>query len=98
MFGRLRGWVSTPSAVCGTDGNTNHVADVSSKMDRQLADVEKELDAKLANFGWNNSVAPNKSIQELLLRQGARTAGTPMMEVRDDIKDAKNVDLFRDVK
>jgi len=67
-------------------------------MDKQLQDVEKELDTKLANFGWNNSVAPNKSIQEMLLRQGARVAGTPMMELRDDIKGAKNVDLFRDVK
>lgn len=84
--------------MCVKGIETNNMADVSSKMDNQLQDVEKELDAKLANFGWNNSVAPNKSIQEMLLRQGARVAGTPMMEVRDDIKAAKNIDLFRDVK
>lgn len=72
--------------------------DVASKMDKQLKDVEKELDTKLANFGWNNDVAGKQSIQEMLLRQGQRVVGAPATEVRDEIKNAKNIDLFRDVQ
>lgn len=66
-------------------------------MDKQKAEIEKELDAKLANFGWNNDVAGKRSIQEMLRRQGMNVAGAPGQEVREEIKGAKNIDLFRDV-
>ena len=62
-------------------------------MDKQAKDIEKELDAKLANFGWNNDAAGEKSIQQLLLRQGARVVGSPATEVRYEIRAKKNVDL-----
>lgn len=67
-------------------------------MDKQVADIEKELDAKLANFGWNNSVAGKKSIEEMLRRQGGDIAGSPMSYIRDEISGAKNIDLHRDVQ
>lgn len=67
-------------------------------MDKERVQIEEELDKKLANFGWNNSVAGEKSIQQMLRRQGANVPGSPMTELRDEIKGAKNVDLFRDVQ
>lgn len=66
--------------------------DVAANMDKTAEQVQKELDAKLANFGWANSVAGQKSIQDMFLKQGLRRAGMPHMAVRDDIKDAQNVD------
>lgn len=67
-------------------------------MDKQVADIEKELDAKLANFGWNTSVAGKKSIEEMLRHQGGNVAGAPMSYIRDEISDAKYIDLHRDVQ
>lgn len=67
-------------------------------MDKQAKDIEKELDAKLANFGWHNSVAGKKSIEEMLRRQGGDSVGSPMSYVRDEIKDAKYIDLHRDIQ
>lgn len=72
--------------------------DVASKMDKERIQVEEELDKKLANFGWNNSAAGQKSIQDMLRRQGANVPGSPMTELRDEIKGAKYIDLFRDVQ
>lgn len=63
-----------------------------------MAEVEKELDQKLAHFGWNKDVAGQKPLEEMLRRQGRNTPGSIGMELRDDIKDAKNMDLFRDIK
>lgn len=74
------------------------MTDVAGKMDKQMVEVEKELDEKLANFGWNKDVAGQRSIEEMLRRQGNNSAGSIGMEIRDDIKDAKNIDLFRDIK
>lgn len=74
------------------------ITDVASKMDKERIQVEEELDKKLANFGWNNSAAGQKSIKDMLRRQGANVPGSPMTELRDEIKGAKNIDLFRDVQ
>lgn len=62
-------------------------------MDGQARDMEKELDAMLANFGWNKSVAGDRSLRELLVKEGKTATGAPAMAVRDDIKLAENVDL-----
>lgn len=71
---------------------TNAASDVAASMDKTAEQVQKELDAKLANFGWANSVAGEKSIQDMFLKQGMRKAGVPHLTVRDEIKDVKNVD------
>lgn len=64
-------------------------------MDKQAKNIEKELDAKLANFGWNNSIAGHRSIQGSLFRQGSAVAGSPALKVREEIQGARNVDNLR---
>ncbi|KAK5076650.1 mitochondrial 37S ribosomal protein rsm10 [Lithohypha guttulata] len=71
--------------------------DVASNMDRQLEEVQKDLDAKLANFGWRQYAAGKQSVEEMLRRQGARIPGATMSLVRDKIAGVKNVDLFKHV-
>lgn len=56
-------------------------------MDKQFIEVEKELDVKLKNFGWNKQVADKKSISEMLRKQGLKTAGVGMTDVREASKD-----------
>lgn len=69
-------------------------ADVAQNMDRQLDAIRKDLDAKLANFGWKDASPKNKSVHEMLLRQGRRVQGSPLMSNRDKIANVKNVELF----
>ena len=53
-------------------------------MDKAVADVEKELDAKLAMFGWNKSVGSTKSVTEMLQKQGMKQVGVALSDVRED--------------
>lgn len=52
-------------------------------MDKAFAEVEKELNAKLATFGWNKSVAATQSVTEMLQKQGAKQVGVPLTDVRE---------------
>ena len=52
-------------------------------MDKAFTDIEEELDAKLATFGWNQSVAGTKSVREMLQQQKNRHPGVPMTEIRE---------------
>lgn len=52
-------------------------------MDKAFAEVEKELDAKLATFGWNKSVASTQSVTEMLQKQGVKQVGVPLTDVRE---------------
>lgn len=63
-------------------------------MDRQLDAVRKDLDAKLAHFGWKDASPKNKSVHEMMLRQGRKVQASPLMSNRDEIANVKNVDLF----
>lgn len=52
-------------------------------MDADYAAVESELDAKLANFGWNRSVSEKKSVEQELQEDGIiKGLGMSMMDVR----------------
>lgn len=55
-------------------------------MDKAFSDIEQELDAKLAAFGWNKSVDDTTSLVGMLQEQGVKHAGVPMMEVREASK------------
>jgi ribosomal protein S10 len=57
--------------------------EVGKNMDRAFAEVEKELDAKLATFGWNKSVASTQSVTEMLQKQGVKQVGVPLTDVRE---------------
>lgn len=52
-------------------------------MDKAFAEVEKELDAKLATFGWNKSAGSTTSVTEMLQKQGAKQVGVPLSDVRE---------------
>lgn len=92
MFGHSRNWVSR--AHFGSRISANIFLDVAKNMDRQLDAIRKDLDAKLANFGWKDKSTKNKSIHEMLLRQGGRVQGAPLMSNRDEVANVKNVELF----
>jgi hypothetical protein len=62
---------------------TRALTEVGKNMDKAFAEVEKELDAKLAAFGWNKSVGSTKSVIEMLQKQGARQVGVPLSDVRE---------------
>jgi len=57
--------------------------EVGKNMDNAFTDVEKELDAKLATFGWNKSVAATRSVVEMLQNQGVKQVGVPLTDVRE---------------
>jgi len=63
--------------------------DVAGKMDKQFAEMEADLDAKLANFGFNKSVAKDKSLVNMMYSQGKRQTAVPMSQVRDASRTAK---------
>lgn len=69
------------------------IVDVAKSMDKTAEQIAKELDEKLANFGWANSIAQKKSLQEMLVKQGRDVPGSPLMRVRHEIADAPNVEL-----
>lgn len=55
-------------------------------MDAQAKDLEKRLDAELANFGWNKTAAGRRSVKELLQQQGVKQVAVPMANVRPAAK------------
>ena len=57
--------------------------DVGANMDKGFVEVEKELDEKLSMFGWNKTVAGERSVKDAMLKQGVKHTGVPMMEVRE---------------
>jgi ribosomal protein S10 len=59
------------------------LTEVGKNMDQAFAEVEKELNAKLATFGWNKSVAATQSVTEMLQKQGAKQVGVPLTDVRE---------------
>ena len=56
--------------------------EVAENMDQAFSEVEKELDHKLANFGWKGT-ASTKSVADLLQRQGVKHVGMPLTDVRE---------------
>ena len=62
---------------------TRSPTEVGKNMDKAFSEVEKDLDAKLATFGWNKGVAPNRSVTEMLQKQGAKQVGVPLTDVRE---------------
>lgn len=69
---------------------TDSRTDVASKMDAQAKELDKDIEAKLANFGWNKAVAGSRSLEEALQKQGVNHVGVPMTIVRDESKHHKN--------
>ena len=57
--------------------------DVGANMDNGFVEVEKELDEKLSMFGWNKTVAGERSVKDAMRKQGVKHTGVPMMEVRE---------------
>jgi hypothetical protein len=52
-------------------------------MDKAFSEIEKELDSKLATFGWNKTVGSTKSVTEMLQKQGMKQVGVPLSDVRE---------------
>ena len=61
----------------------NYFTEVGKNMDKAFAEIEKELDDKLASFGWNKSVGSTKSVTEMLQKQGVKQVGVPLTDVRE---------------
>lgn len=63
-------------------------------MDKQFAEVEKELDDKLRLFGFSKAAAGDRSLVQMMQKQGVRGPGVPVTDVRDGTRDPSEETFF----
>lgn len=63
-------------------------------MDKQFANLEKELDEKLRLFGFNKAAAGNRSLLQMMHKQGVRGPGVGVTDVRDGTRDPSEPTFF----
>ena len=64
--------------------------DVANNMDKQLEEVQQDLDKRLGLFGWNQHAASSKTVTEMLQQQGPRQVGVPMTYLREESQTVNN--------